>query len=138
MQVVGYLGYRLGGWAGAALATTAFLLPSFLLMVVLSIVCEEITAALGSAATPALGGLTAAVVGILAATTYRLAKPTITTPMAGVVAVAACALGIALRINPAWIVLAAGMLGILMPQWLTGKDPSKTDSPDLQKAGAQR
>src|SRR5512145_2901576 len=64
VQVVGYLGYRLGGWPGAALATTAFLLPAFLLMLALSVVYEEITVALGTAVTPALGGLTAAVVGI--------------------------------------------------------------------------
>src|SRR3990167_7046477 len=47
VQVVGYLGYRLRGWAGAALATSAFLLPAFLLMLVLSIAYEQITAGLG-------------------------------------------------------------------------------------------
>ena len=116
VQVVGYLGYRLGGWPGAALATSAFLLPAFLLMLALSIVYEEITVLLSDAATPALRGLTAAVAGILVATIYRLAKPTITTLTGGAVAVAACAAGIVLRINPAWIVLIAGMLGILWPQ----------------------
>ena len=116
MQVVGYLGYHLAGWPGAALATIAFLLPAFMLMLVLAILYEEITALLAGAATPALRGLTAAVAGILVATIYRLAKPAITTPTGGVVAIAACALGIVLRINPAWIVLAAGMLGILMPE----------------------
>lgn len=135
VQVVGYLGYRLGGWPGAALAASAFLLPAFLLMLVLSIAYEEITAGLGSAAAPALRGLTAAVVGILVATIYRLAKPTITTPTGGVVAVAACALGIALRINPAWLVLAAGIVGILMPQWFT---PGQTETPDSKEARAQR
>jgi chromate transport protein ChrA len=56
------------------------------------------------------------VAGILVATIHRLAKPTVTTLTGGVVAVAACALGVVLHINPAWIVLAAGILGILMPQ----------------------
>jgi len=135
VQVVGYLGYRLGGWAGAASATTAFLLPAFLLMLVLSILYEEITAGLGGAATPALRGLTAAVVGILVATIYRLAKPTVTTLMGGVVAVAACALGIALRINPAWLVLAAGILGIVMPQRFT---QGQTKAPKSKEARAQR
>ena len=116
VQVVGYLGYRLAGWPGAALATIAFLLPAFMLMLVLVILYEEITVLLADTATPALRGLTAAVAGILVATIYRLAKPAITTLTGGVVAVAACGLGIVLRINPAWIVLVAGMLGILMPQ----------------------
>lgn len=116
VQVVGYLGYRLAGWPGAALATIAFLLPAFMLMLVLAILYEEITVLLADAATPALRGLTATVAGILVATIYRLAKPAITTLTGGIVAVAACGLGIFLRINPAWIVLVAGMLGILMPQ----------------------
>jgi chromate transporter len=116
VQVVGYLGYRLGGWPGAALSTSAFLLPAFLLMLVLAMVYEQMTALLVDTATPALRGLTAAVTGVLVATVYRLAKPTITTLTGGVVAVAACVFGIILRINPAWIVLAAGILGILMPQ----------------------
>jgi chromate transporter len=78
VQVVGYLGYRLGGWPGAALATSAFLLPAFVLILVLSILYEQITFLLGDTATPALRGLTAAVAGILVATIYRLAKPTLT------------------------------------------------------------
>jgi chromate transporter len=131
VQVVGYLGYRLGGWPGAALATSAFLFPAFLLMLALSIVYEEISVLLSDTATPALRGLTAAVAGILVATIYRLAKPTITTLTGGVVAVAACAAGIVLRINPAWIVLTAGILGILAPQLLAKKQSAgaKTLSP---------
>jgi len=104
VQVVGYLGYRLAGWAGAALATIAFLLPAFMLMLVLAILYEEITVLLADTATPALRGLTAAVAGILVATIYRLAKPTITTVMGVAVAVTACAVGIALGISPAWVV----------------------------------
>jgi chromate transporter len=117
VQVIGYLGYRLGGWSGAALATSAFLLPAFILMLVLAILYEEITALLSETATPALRGLTAAVAGVLIATIYRLAKPAITTAAGVIIAVTACALGIVLRVNPAWIVLTAGILGILMPQW---------------------
>jgi chromate transporter len=117
VQVVGYMGYRLGGWPAAALATVAFLLPVFLLMLVLAILYDQITVLLGDTATPALRGLTAAVAGILVATIYRLAKPAITTVAGIIIAVAACALGIVLRMNPAWIVLTACVLGILMPRW---------------------
>ena len=128
VQVVGYLGYRLAGWPGAALATIAFLLPAFLLMVVLAILYEEITVLLADAATPALRGLTAAVAGILVATIYRLTKPAITTLIGGAVAVAACGVGIVLQINPAWIVLVAGMLGILMPQMFAPAQATRKES----------
>lgn len=130
VQVVGYLGYRLGGWPGAALATSAFLLPAFMLMLVLAILYEEITVLLADTATPALRGLTAGVAGILVATIYRLAKPAITTVTGGVVAVAACAAGVVLRINPAWIVLAAGILGIVMPRlFIRAQSASKSPIP---------
>ena len=130
VQVVGYLGYRLGGSSGAALATSAFLLPAFLLMLVLSILYEQITAFLADAATPALRGLTAAVAGILVATIYRLAKPTITTVTSGAIALAACAVGIVLHINPAWIVLTAGILGIIAPQlFAKGQSASAKTAP---------
>jgi chromate transporter len=125
VQVVAYLCYRLRGWSGAALGTTAFLLPAFLLMLLLSVLYEEITAGLGNAAIPALRGLTASVAGILVATIYRLAKPTVTTVTAGVVAVAACTVGIAFSINPAWIVTGAGAVGILMPQWFTQEQKTR-------------
>jgi chromate transporter len=138
VQIVGYLCYRLKGWSGAALGTTAFLLPAFLLMLLLSVLYEEITVALGDVATPALRGLTASVAGILIATIYRLAKPTITTLVAGAMAVAACALGIVLGINPAWIVIGAGVIGILMPSWFThGEEDARAGSPKAKKEVAR-
>src|SRR5918995_5543700 len=35
-QAIAYLGYKLGGWSGSALATAAFMFPSALLMVLLA------------------------------------------------------------------------------------------------------
>ena len=137
VQVVGYLGYRLAGWPGAALATIAFLLPAFMLMLVLAILYEEITVLLADTATPALRGLTAAVAGILVATIYRLAKPTITTVMGVAVAVTACAVGIALGISPAWVVIGAGVIGILMPQWFTQGQNAKTGGSKTKDEVAQ-
>jgi chromate transport protein ChrA len=115
------------------LATIAFLLPAFTLMLVLAMLYEEITVLLADAVTPALRGLTAAVAGILVATIYRLAKPAITTLTGGVAAVAACGLGVVLRLNPAWIVLVAGMLGILMPQlFAQAQSAAKASKPSEQ------
>src|SRR4030095_16979316 len=72
-QAIAYLGYKLGGWSGSALAMAAFLFPSALLMVLLA---GAHGAHPGAPATwPMVNGLTAGVVGILLATTYRLGKP---------------------------------------------------------------
>jgi chromate transporter len=135
VQVVGYLAYRLGGWPGATLATIAFLLPAFSVILALSVMYEGFTALLADAATPGLKGLTAAVAGILVATIYRLAKPTITTPTGAVIAVAACTVGIVLKINPAWIVLTAGVLGILMPQMFAAGQNADAKASNPSKQG---
>jgi chromate transport protein ChrA len=77
------------------------------------------------------------VAGILIATIYRLAKPTITTVVAGAMAVTAGAFGIALGINPAWIVIGAGVVGILMPHWFTRGKDAKTSSPKTKEEAAR-
>jgi len=111
-QAISYLGYKLGGWSGSALATAAFLFPSALLMVLLAGAYVATTAlpAIG----PSVNGLTAGVVGILLATTYRLGKPNIKEPLTWGIAVVAFAVGAFLGISAALIVVAAGLLGMVL------------------------
>ena len=111
-QAIAYLGYKLGSWSGSAVATAAFLLPSALLMVLLAGAYVATTAlpAIG----PAVNGLTAGVVGILLATTYRLGKPNIKEPLTWGIALVAFAVGAFLGISAALIVVAAGLLGMIL------------------------
>jgi chromate transporter len=111
-QVVAYLGYRLGGWSGSALATAAFLCPSALLMVLLAVAYGATTAlpAMG----PMVNGLTAVVVGLLLATTYRLGTPTLQGPLTWGIALAAFVMGAFLAISAALVLVAAGLLGTLL------------------------
>jgi chromate transporter len=111
-QAIAYLGYKLGGWSGSALSMAAFIFPSALLMVLLA------DAYVATAALPAIGptvdGLTAGVVGILLATTYRLGKPNIKEPLTWGIALVAFAAGAFLGISAALIVVAAGLLGVIL------------------------
>lgn len=110
IQVVSYLGYKLGGWPGSALATAAFIVPSFLAMLLLAALYTAATAlpSIG----PAINGLTAAVVGILLATTYRLGTANIKEPLTLGIALVAFVAGAFFGVNAAVIVVAAGLLGI--------------------------
>ena len=110
LQVVAYLGHKLGGWAGSALATAAFVFPSFLAMLLLAALYAAATALPGMG--PAVSGLTAAVVGVLLATTYRLGKSNVTEPLTSGIALVAFAAGAFLDLNAALIVVAAGLLGM--------------------------
>jgi chromate transporter len=118
VQVVSYLGYKLGGWSGSAIATAAFVLPSALLMLALAaayVVASELPALY-----PAVNGLTAVVVGILLATTYRLGKANIADYFTFGIALAAVIVGAAFDIHAALIVIAAGLLGVCFLPMLQG------------------
>ncbi len=112
VQIVAYLGYRLGGWPASALATAVFVLPAAALM--LALAAGYGTVAALPALAPTLTGLTAAVVGMLIATIYRLGKKNIDGPIALALAVAAFVVGVALTLNAALIVIVAGLLGVLL------------------------
>jgi len=63
---------------------------------------------------PALNGLTAAVVGVLLATTYRLGKSSIKGSLMWGIAMVAFLVGAFLCVSVALIVVAAGLLGIFL------------------------
>ncbi len=111
VQVVAYLGYRLGGVRGVLAATTAFLLPSVATMLALGVAYERIETNHGVLA--ALGGLTAAVVGVILVATVKQASKTVPDAVSAIVAIAVCIAAAVWNVNPAWLVLAAGALGIL-------------------------
>ena len=111
VQVVAYLGWRLGGWTGSAVATASFLLPSAAVMVALSYGYSLVTRA--PAAGSGLRGLLATVAGLLLVTTYRLGRDILTTPLPLILAAAAFGAALFLHLGAAWVVLAAGLVGML-------------------------
>ena len=127
VQVVSYLGYKLGGWSGSAVATAAFVFPSALLMLVLAAAYVSVTTV--PAMRPAINGLTAAVVGILLATTYRLGKANIADRITLGIALAAIVAGTVLGISAALIVMAAGLLGICLYALPLRQQASQEDTP---------
>jgi chromate transporter len=110
VQMVAYLGYLLGGWATSALVTAMFVLPSALAMVLLA--AGYVAATALPHVQPAVTGLTAAVIGMLLATGYRLGMRNLTGFAALGIADAAFVLGGFLSVNAALIVVAAGLIGV--------------------------
>jgi chromate transporter len=127
VQVVSYLGYKLGGWSGSAVATAAFVFPSALLMLVLAAAYVSVSTV--PAMRPAINGLTAAVVGILLATTYRLGKANIADRITLGIALASIVAGTVLGISAALIVMAAGLLGICLYALPLRQQESQGDTP---------
>ena len=112
VQIVAYLAYRLGGWPGSALATIVYLLPSTAAMMALAAGYIAISGL--PMVQPATAGLTAAAVGLLLATAWRLSKRSINRkqPLSIVLAVAAVIAGGVFHISAALVVVVAGLIGI--------------------------
>jgi chromate transporter len=109
IQIVAYLGWRLHGWPGAIVATVAFIAPATLLMIL---------AAAFSLALPdhasingALTGLQVAVVGLLAASMWRLARSAANDRLRLGILLACCVLGF--LVNALVVIAAAGLVGAL-------------------------
>jgi chromate transporter len=124
MQVVAYLSYRLAGWAGAAAATVAFLVPAAVMMVVFGYLYRE--AAQWLDLSGALHGLSAAVAGILLSTAYALGKPVVKSWGAAAIVLGALIAEEYIGINPVWIILLAGIIGMIQYAWSLPNEPAAT------------
>jgi chromate transporter len=105
------IAYRLGGVKAMVLATTALILPSFVLIIILAglfFAWQDNSMIQG-----ALQGLTAGVVGLLLAVVWELVKKAPRHWCCFVVGVAALVLGFAFPLNPIWLVLMGGLAGAL-------------------------
>jgi len=119
VQVVAYLGWKLRGWVGAFLATIAFLLPAFLVMLGLAIAYRSMTLTVQVQAM--ISGLTAAVAGLLILTTWTLGRKNITSVAGIVIALLTLIASVQFGIHPALLVVIAGCWGLLIE---AGKQPS--------------
>jgi chromate transporter len=110
IQVVAYLGSRLRGWPGAIVAVAAYIAPATTLMVV---------AAAATLALPdrpwvngALAGVQVGVVGLLAASMWRLSRSAAKGRVLKAVLLSGCVLGF---LVPALVVVVgAGLVGALV------------------------
>jgi chromate transporter len=110
VQVVAYLGWRLGGWLGSAISTICFILPAALLMLALAYGYAEV------AATPRLvaarRGVLAVVIALLLSTMFRLTAQSVRTPLGRALAFGAFIVVVFLPSASPWVVLSAGLVGL--------------------------
>lgn len=110
IQLVAYLGWRLRGWPGALVAASAFIAPATVLMILaaaFSLALPDHRAVNG-----ALTGLQIGVVGLLAASMWRLARSEAKDAQRAAILLSSCVLGF--FINAAIIVVGAGLLGAML------------------------
>jgi chromate transporter len=105
-----FVGYLVGGWSGAALATIAIFLPSFVFVAVTQPYIPKLRSSPWAAGF--LDGVSAAAVGLMAAVTVTLGRAALVGPFTIGLALLAAVLLIRLRINSAWLIVGGGLLGL--------------------------
>jgi len=112
VDAVTHMGYRLRGWPGALVSVFAFILPSFLLMLALTL------AYLRYGGIPQVAGifkgLGAAVAAVIAAAAWRMGKPHLKNVKTAFLMAAALLALLLLKVNVVLLVLLAGLAGLLL------------------------
>ena len=108
--IVALIGYHVAGFAGAGVATTAMCGPTCLLAFFVSRVWDRFKDAHWRIAIQA--GLVPLSLGLIAASAFVLARTADHNVYAGAITAATAAMAFFTRVNPLWMFVAAGVLGL--------------------------
>jgi chromate transporter len=108
--IVTLIGYHVAGIAGAAVATLAMTGPTCLMAFLIARVWDRFKTARWRIAIQA--GLVPVSLGLMAASAYVIARATDQSMLAMAITAATAALAFFTRLNPLWMFLAAGALGL--------------------------
>ncbi|HEX8966267.1 MAG TPA: chromate efflux transporter [Chloroflexota bacterium] len=106
-----FIGYVIGGWAGAIVATVGIFLPSFAFVAVVYPLVPRLRASTWTRAF--LDGANAAAVGLMAAVVWQLGVGSLVDGPTVILALVAALLLIRFRVNSAWLVLGGGVVGLV-------------------------
>jgi chromate transporter len=106
-----FIGYLLGGFPGALLATLGIFLPSFIYVAIIYPLVPRLRSSTWAGAL--LDGVNVASLGLMAGVTGQLAITSLVDPIAIVIGVVAVALLFRIKINSTWLILAGAVIGII-------------------------
>ncbi len=106
-----FIGYIVGGFWGAVLATIGIFLPAFVFVALSVPLMPHLRRSPWTAA--ALDGVNVAAVGLMAAVAWELGRAAVIDWFTALLAVIAAALLIRFRVNSVWLVLGGGVAGIV-------------------------
>jgi chromate transporter len=110
--VATFIGYLLGGWGGAGLATLGMFLPAFVYVAVTAGFLPKLRKS--PIASAFLDGVNAAAVALMAYVGWQFARAAMVNVPAVVLAAASAVLVFRFKVNSAWLVLGGATAGILL------------------------
>src|SRR5437016_518598 len=111
LMIAAYVGYKVAGIAGAAVAATAAFLPSFIIMLIILPALDRVRKLAWMRAV--MKGMGPAVICVLAVSLFRLAPAALPDPIAIVILVATLIALMVLRIGVFKLMIAGAVLGVL-------------------------
>jgi chromate transporter len=112
VDAITHMGYRLRGWPGAVVSILSFILPSFLLMLGLTLLYIQYGGI--PQVSGVFKGLGAAVVAIILAAAWRMGRPHLRDPRSAALLVGAMLALLLLHVSVVLLVIAAGLAGIAL------------------------
>jgi chromate transporter len=106
-----FIGYIMGGLPGAVVATVAIFLPGFLLVAVSGPLIPKIRRSPLAAA--ALDGVIVGSLALMGVVTWQLGRAALVDPLTIAIACVSAVLLLAFRINAAWLILGAAIIGAI-------------------------
>lgn len=106
-----FIGYLLGGWSSALLATAGIFLPSFLFVGLLSRILPFVRKSTWAA--KFLDGVNAASLGLMAAVTFQLSQTALIDPFTTILLLLTLLLIFRFRVNSLWLIMGGGLLGAI-------------------------
>lgn len=110
--VATFVGYLLGGWKGAGVATAGMFLPAFLFVAATASILPRLRKS--PTASAFLDGVNAAAIALMAYVGFQFAKPVFAGISSVVIAAIAVVLLFRFRVNSAWLVLGGAAAGLLL------------------------
>ncbi len=107
-----FIGYVIAGGPGAVVATVAIVLPSFVYVAALNPLIPRLRKSPWMAAF--LDAVNVSAIALMAAVVLKLIPVTITSWIAGVLAMAALVAGLRWRLNTAWLILGGALIGYFL------------------------
>jgi chromate transporter len=110
--VATFIGYLLGGWKGAVLATVGMFLPAFAYVGITAKYLPRLRKS--PLASAFLDGVNVAAVALMATVSWQFAKAALVNVPAIVLGLVSLILGFRYKVNSAWLVLGGAIAGILL------------------------
>ncbi|HEX4205939.1 MAG TPA: chromate efflux transporter [Ktedonobacteraceae bacterium] len=106
-----FIGYVIGGWPAALLATLAMFLPSFVLIALIHPVASRLRQAAWTGTL--LDGVNAASLALMTGVLIQLGQHALTDVLTWVIALLAFVILLRFKLNSVWLILAGAVIGVL-------------------------